>query len=236
MIPRFQSAPRAEARGDPKRDGFHGVPVGFNPRPAPKRGAIRIRLAVIAIATGFNPRPAPKRGAIQRGGCEGCKAPVSIRAPRRSAGRWFSTISPSDPGSFNPRPAPKRGAITTIAAMPAHSLFQSAPRAEARGDPTRPLLPRLIASFNPRPAPKRGAIPDKYSRTPEHEVSIRAPRRSAGRSQTPQLAGFNEIKNRQSRGLQKYYHELLISKIQSQKSPFLEEVLTFAISWESRRH
>ena len=60
-------------------------------------------------------------------------------------------------------------------------VFQSAPRTEALGDPDYPRSSGFQPSFNPRPAPKRGAIDAGASRDADHVVSIRAPRRSAGR-------------------------------------------------------
>ena len=84
---RFQSAPRAEARGD-----YNGLVAGcgdrgFNPRPAPKRGAMRHAAFSCSFINCFNPRPAPKRGAMKMAGSFVVRPDVSIRAPRRSAGR-----------------------------------------------------------------------------------------------------------------------------------------------------
>ena len=59
----FQSAPRSEERGD--------MPIGI----------------CLAKSTCFNPRPAPRSGAIYGVGYGGGVGGVSIRAPLRGAGR-----------------------------------------------------------------------------------------------------------------------------------------------------
>jgi len=132
----FQSAPRSEERGDHHTmPGSRGFP-SFNPRPAPKSGAIWRCLGNFERQYCFNPRPAPKSGAMSNtpalvalsvvsiraplrragrffyGQEYGYGGLVSIRAPLRRAGRWAG-VDRSRGGSccFNPRPAPKSGAI-----------------------------------------------------------------------------------------------------------------------------
>ena len=61
--------------------------------------------------------------------------------------------------------------------------FQSAPLTEARGDSPASTARASDAGFNPLPSPKRGEMrfsPDGHC---GHEVSIRSPHRSEGRSQ-----------------------------------------------------
>ncbi len=60
----FQSAPRSEERGDAIESEAVNSLSCFNPRPAPKSGAMGA-LSRRRWSTGcFNPRPAPKSGAI----------------------------------------------------------------------------------------------------------------------------------------------------------------------------
>ncbi len=99
----------------------------------------------------------PKRGAIDASRKDRKERKVSIRAEARGDGRERSPLR--SVLCFNPRPAPKRGAISRL-----------------------PTICELHPRFNPRPAPKRGAISSRTNRWGDVWVSIRAPRRSAGRS------------------------------------------------------
>ena len=83
---------------------------------------------------------------------------VSIRAPRRNAGR--------------PLAFPKRFKMI---------MFQSAPRVGTRGDKALVSAYEAFDGFNPRPASERGATPARVPESPCVFVSIRAPRRNAGR-------------------------------------------------------
>ncbi len=136
----FQSAPRVETRGD--------VTICLSMRPA----------------LCFNPRPASRRGAIVRPYSVCGASEVSIRAPRRDAGRYPAHIS-----------------------QEATEKFQSAPRVETRGDEPCKPKPVLFVCFNPRPASRRGAIQLRPLRVGGNGVSIRAPRRDAGRFQFHRL-------------------------------------------------
>ena len=135
---------------------------GFNPRPAPKSGAIPQAAAEGSPPARFNPRPAPKSGAMRRRCRRATLCCVSIRAPLRRAGRFGAAIGVKRQPCFNPRPAPKSGAISRR--DPSGSgirRFQSAPRSEERGDRRARRCGPPAGCFNPRPAPKSGAIPDK---------------------------------------------------------------------------
>ena len=180
--------------------------ICFNPRPAPRSGAMCTRSRATASTSGFNPRPAPRSGAIS--------GDLSARRKRKS---------------FNPRPAPRSGAISICGSATATLRFQSAPRSEERGDCAgagvgrrgrvsiraplrgagrwrpqgrtlgirpcfnpRPAprsgaitflrsLRRPVWCFNPRPAPRSGAILFQEFFQRVGGVSIRAPLRGAGR-------------------------------------------------------
>ncbi len=179
---RFQSAPRSEERGDRACVGGMRGTSAFQSAPrSEERGDIYSLLSK-SEALSFNPRPAPKSGAIDyfnliRAGCA-----VSIRAPLRRAGRWPASRGRAACGRFNPRPAPKSGAMLRVnrPLVGVHvsiraplrragrcyecresgnwEEFQSAPRSEERGDCSRARASCPSCSFNPRPAPKSGAI------------------------------------------------------------------------------
>ena len=138
----FQSAPRAEARGDVQSCPINHHKIMFQSAPrAEARGDQRSRAPAPAMS-GFNPRPAPKRGAMRIPCASILPVTVSIRAPRRSAGRSKDEEL-----------------------IPSLNWFQSAPRAEARGDLIRYLAGIHSVGFNPRPAPKRGAICERLAVT-----------------------------------------------------------------------
>ena len=163
----FQSAPRSEERGDLLPQVLLPRPSGFNPRPAPRSGAIRHGLMRTNADKRFNPRPAPRSGAIGVFRKMPQRSPVSIRAPLRGAGRYSQRRD-----------------------FAARSMFQSAPRSEERGDGFISLSRAKKRSFNPRPAPRSGAMGcHRRSRRPPH-VSIRAPLRGAGRSSAGNKTAF----------------------------------------------
>ncbi len=154
----FQSAPRSEERGDLLPQVLLPRPSGFNPRPAPRSGAIRHGLMRTNADKRFNPRPAPRSGAIGVFRKMPQRSPVSIRAPLRGAGRYSQRRD-----------------------FAARSMFQSAPRSEERGDGFISLSRAKKRSFNPRPAPRSGAMGPQYRELLRKSVSIRAPLRGAGR-------------------------------------------------------
>ena len=191
---RFQSAPRPRGRGD-RRGGGPGVGGGvsiraplraggandlwirsetlfhFNPRPAPRSGAIKTtrtaRKAVCRVFIRIR-RPAPRSGAIagfpacfrrsekvsiraplRAGGAIPCAREfspgagcVSIRAPLRGAGRFVLQISRARDRCFNPRPAPRSGAMTAEGVSVIERLvFQSGGPAPRSGRSARLLVP-----------------------------------------------------------------------------------------------
>ncbi len=153
-LPRFQSAPLTEARGDQAHRRH------FRPFQAPlteARGDIlgtdgttcpnMFQSAPLTeargdehdlpntITPGFNPLPLPKH---LNGTLYGQLVTVSIRSPYRSKGRH-----------------------STGNALEFSTMFQSAPLTEARGDKiiiqVNPLpLPKHCFCFNPLPLPKQG--------------------------------------------------------------------------------
>ena len=164
----FQSAPLAEARGDP-----------------PKRVARRI-----SSTRTFQSAPlAEARGDKEFTSATGTLEHVSIRSPCRSKGRSrparhrrgrISQVR----GRFNPLPLPKQGEISGLVAwrQGLSVMFQSAPLAEARGDTLGHLLEEE-SKF--QSAPLAEARGDKnVLRWKAHGaayVSIRSPCRSKGR-------------------------------------------------------
>ena len=178
---RFQSAPRSEERGDIRSGGTSPREACFNPRPAPRSGAMDSFLS-----------PARRSG-------------VSIRAPLRGAGRWVAIddlgdihmfqsaprseergdlalgIKPPSAWCFNPRPAPRSGAMgPQYRELLRKSVSIRAPlRGAGRFDDSGTVTATM--RFNPRPAPRSGAIPLKSSKGVSTSVSIRAPLRGAGR-------------------------------------------------------
>ena len=132
----FQSAPRSEERGDANLESGRAPNCSFNPRPAPRSGAM--------LKPRDNTNSTPEFQSAPRSEERGDGQPflkilkiltVSIRAPLRGAGRCCNFRTRRSTSSFNPRPAPRSGAI---------------PRASAARSPIR--------CFNPRPAPRSGAI------------------------------------------------------------------------------
>ena len=138
----FQSAPPAEARGDPPNHGVLLAPVLVSIR-SPRRSKGRSALVHLSLR-----RPH-----------------VSIRSPRRSKGRSAPLSYRSLPRSgFNPLPSPKQGEIWDgLRASLAHDTFQSAPLAEARGDDCKPI--RKIAFSRFQSAPLTEARGDRPSFT-----------------------------------------------------------------------
>ena len=158
QLNKFQSAPRSEERGD-----------GHHHPTSPQKCC-------------FNPRPAPKSGAIQTTSGQTTDQRVSIRAPLRRAGRWHRCGYRRQWRCFNPRPAPKSGAMTPAfheSSQGACFNPRPAPKSGAISTPALPF-PALL-SFNPRPAPKSGAIYEQILAEKQANVSIRAPLRRAGR-------------------------------------------------------
>ncbi len=131
----FQSAPRSEERGDS-----------------------RSRAPTADIAS-FNPRPAPKSGAIRADDARAELAHVSIRAPLRRAGRYSTKILSPEHRRFQSAPrSEERGDTIPRQAPTVSPSFQSAPRSEERGDARRRPCSVDRPRFNPRPAPKSGAM------------------------------------------------------------------------------
>ncbi len=160
---RFQSAPRACARGDARPATSSPRPSRFNPRPALARGATQTTLLPLMPPWVFQSAPrACARGDLPR--------------LRPSCAIW----------SFNPRPALARGATFSSRLKLGPVVFVSirAPRLRA-GRPAC-MGPRVESSycFNPRPALARGATPGLACAGRQPVVSIRAPRLRAGRLST----------------------------------------------------
>ncbi len=133
----FQSAPPAEARGDPFSSATKTSRPSFNPLPRPKQGEISVGRLWSTTISCFNPLPRPKQGEMAD----------SFGAKRLAA-------------CFNPLPRPKQGEISEAAQeRKAHEEFQFAPPAEARGDAleSNERVDR-VGGFNPLPRPKQGEI------------------------------------------------------------------------------
>ncbi len=128
----FQSAPRSEERGDPARNGAGGSPSCFNPRPAPRSGAIFEWESKHHFWTSFNPRPAPRSGAIEGDDAPGKGQGVSIRAPLRGAGRCSLVDEFVAAYEVSIR-APLRGAGRWLVVHDADTLREVSIRAPLRG-------------------------------------------------------------------------------------------------------
>ena len=185
MGKKFQSAPLAEARGDPtvRRGLLHDR--CFNPLPSPKQGEIRTlcpnrRWFLVSIRSPrrskgrshhpisltifapFQSAPLAEARGDRRGKKNSLLDVVSIRSPRRSKGRWQYAL---------------HNAVII--------KFQSAPLAEARGDITEHYLSEALRCFNPLPSPKQGEMKGLIGFDVSKRVSIRSPRRSKGRCRAP---------------------------------------------------
>ena len=161
LPPLFQSAPRSEERGDGFFRSGLVIYTSFNPRPAPRSGAMPIRGTGSSGLRSFNPRPAPRSGAIRRSLPQAHHRGVSIRAPLRGAGRWVRRLGSIGSRGFNPRPAPRSGAIRDGAKSQILTIVSIRAPLRGAGRYICQLRARNTACFNPRPAPRSGAMPLK---------------------------------------------------------------------------
>jgi hypothetical protein len=109
--------------------------VGFNPRPALLCGATMFAALKENRYSGFNPRPALLCGATTICTSSQSSIPVSIRAPRYSAGRPVTITRRSYDPSFQSAPrVTLRGDRLQVPVTARLIEFQSAPRVTLRGD------------------------------------------------------------------------------------------------------
>ena len=102
--------------------------------------------------TGFNPRPAPRSGAMAAKTCGMRPARVSIRAPLRGAGRLNSIGQIAIATQFQSAPrSEERGDWPEKLRATPEKVFQSAPRSEERGDSRPPSLCLAPCSFQSAP-------------------------------------------------------------------------------------
>ncbi len=133
---RFQSAPPAEARGDSRHAVMLPLPCRFQSAPPAEARGDYAAVTEYGEHTGFNPLPLPKQGEIPLPAyADGHQPQVSIRSPAEARGD---------------RPVDRRGVEG--------DGFQSAPPAEARGDSCGCAGTACGSGFNPLPLPKQGEI------------------------------------------------------------------------------
>ncbi len=179
----FQSAPRVETRGDAHRALSECRHRLFQSAPRVETRGDDTPSSALSSTPSFNPRPASRRGAIWS---PSCPAPFSVFQsaprvetrgdPRRRRPGWNSSC-------FNPRPASRRGAMPAQRRMLILDwCFNPRPASRRGAINTLRLVELGWYCFNPRPASRRGAISHLLFHRGRQFVSIRAPRRDAGRS------------------------------------------------------
>ena len=167
---RFQSAPRARARGDQA-----------SPAPSPAQPR-------------FNPRPALARGATRRRRAAGWNSQVSIRAPRTRAGRQATVTPPTTTSEFQSAPrARARGDDKEKPAVAVLLCFNPRP-AHARGATGyKSRLGRSIGVSIRAPRTRAGRRLGSNRERRKRPVSIRAPRTRAGRHTLIQTTGVGNL-------------------------------------------
>ena len=115
----FQSAPLAEARGDPRcRVPLAGREPGFNPLPLPKQGEIALDTETTSVSAAFQSAPL----AEARGDSRPERVVVHGREP-----------------SFNPLPLPKQGEIAATRKLASHSTSSIRSPCRSKGRDIRTL-------------------------------------------------------------------------------------------------
>ncbi len=175
-LPRFQSAPLTEARGDQAHRRHLRVRPWFQSAPLTEARGDKEGLTGTHERTSFNPLPLPKQGETyqeDRGDYYCTLGKVSIRSPYRSKGRqpWHHNTPDYFQVSIR-SPYRSKGRHNSDRDKVARKLFQSAPLTEARGETLNQVSIR---------SPSRR---DLTNCSLAVEVSIRSPYRSKGRLPT----------------------------------------------------